>query len=179
MQNHEIASFWIRAVSPQWKHLVHSWNPWQKGDANGHHRAIYSRCQRINLTISEKYSISKKNERTKRHQMEWASIKKAEFEHQLERQKIFLKYLHYISTPLFIISLFYSIMLAASLLLIMYALRCFSIFRLERFEHLLYTKQMVIFVMENQKSNPDLRQQQLEMDPDQYLQSQMKMRRQF
>ena len=38
---------------------------------------------------------------------------------------------------------------------------------------------MVIFALENQESNPNLRQQQLEMDPDQYLQSQIKMRRQF
>ena len=106
-------------------------------------------------------------------------FRKFEFEHQHERQKIFLKYLHYISTPLFVISLFYSMMLAASLLFIMYALRCFYIFRLERFEHLLYTKQMVIFAFEYQKSNPNLRQQQLETDSDQYLQTQTKMRRQF
>ena len=106
-------------------------------------------------------------------------FRKFEFENQLERQKIFLKYLHYISTPVFVISLFYSMMLAASLLFIMYALRCFCIFRLERFEYLLYTKQMVIFAFEYQKNNPNSCQQQLEMDPDQYLQSQMKMRRQF
>ena len=106
-------------------------------------------------------------------------FKKFEFEHQLERQKIFLKYLHYISTPIFVMSLFYSITFAASLLLIMYALRCFCIFRLERFEHLLYTKQMVIFAFEYQKRNPNLCQQQLEMDPDKYLQSQIKMGRQF
>ena len=106
-------------------------------------------------------------------------FRKFEFENQLERQKIFLKYLHYISTPLFIMSLFYSMTFAASLLLIMYALRCFCIFRLERFEHLLYTKQMVIFAFEYQKRNPNLCQQQLEMDPDKYLQSQIKMGREF
>ena len=38
---------------------------------------------------------------------------------------------------------------------------------------------MVIFAFEYQKRNPNLCQQQLEMDPDKYLQSQIKMGRQF
>ena len=100
-------------------------------------------------------------------------FRKFEFEHQLERQKIFLKYLHYFSTPLVIISLFYSMTLTASIILILLALRSFCIFRLERFEFALFQKQMVIVAFEFHKNNPELCQGLMETDPDKLLKSQL------
>ena len=100
-------------------------------------------------------------------------FRKFEFEHQLERQKIFLKYLHYLSTPLVIISLFYSMTLTASIILILLALRSFCIFRLERFEFALFQKHMVIIAFEFHKNNPELCQGLMERDPDKLLKSQL------
>ena len=100
-------------------------------------------------------------------------FRKFEFEHQLERQKIFLKYLHYFSTPLVIISLFYSMTLTASIILILLALRSFCIFRLERFEFALFQKHMVIIAFEFHKNNPELCQGLMERDPDKLLKSQL------
>ena len=113
--------------------------------------------------------LTEKPENRESIPIEELQFKKFDFEHQLERQQIFLKYLNQLSIPLIVISLFHSMMLAVSLIFILLMIRFYCNLKLKFFEKLMLQKHITILAHEFKKNNPKLSEIISEMDDDQFI----------
>ena len=104
---------------------------------------------------------------------------KCEFENQHERQKIFLQYLNNLTVPVIIASLFYSMGFAACLILILIAIHSFCNFREERFDQLMFQKQMIILAVDIKNNNPELAEKIRNMNRDEMWMQAARMAQKF